>query len=99
MKEIRWRWGFLLQRVLALVMVEKAGLGKHRRSREVIISSSSLINDDVGSCDGKVVDGAVHVLVHGHIIVKGTGGGGGVGHRKFPRREELIAMSLQVVLM
>ena len=33
--KIRWRWGFLLQRVLALVMVEKAGLGKHCRSREV----------------------------------------------------------------
>ena len=29
------RLDFLLQRVLALVMVEKAGLGKHCRSREV----------------------------------------------------------------
>ena len=64
-------------------MMEKAGLGKHRRSREVIISSSSLMNDD-GSCEGKVVDGAVHVLDVGHV--QGSGGGSGLGRWRFPRR-------------
>ena len=60
-KEQIWRFGFLLQRVLALVMVEKAGLGKHCRSREAI-----------GFDDGEVVDGAVHVREGGHV--QGDGG-------------------------
>ena len=63
-KKSRWRFGFLLQRVLALVMVRKAGLGKHCRSREAI-----------GFDEGKVVDGAVHVREGGHV----QGGGGAHG--------------------
>ena len=65
-------------------MVEKAGLGKHRRSREVIIKSSSLMSDD-GSCEGKVVDGVVHVLDDGHV--QGSEGGTGLNHWRFPRRK------------
>ena len=49
--------------MLALVMVEKAGLGKHRQSRE-----AKGFDDD-----GKVVDGAAEE--DGHV----EGGGGGQG--------------------
>ena len=52
-------------------MVEKAGLGKHRRSRE-----AKAFDDD-----GKVVDGAVHVQEDGHFQ------GGGGAHGRCPRRK------------